>query len=304
MVFSAAANSNNSRETTGLLLGILAVAAFSATLPATHIAVMHLDPAFVGLGRSVAAAVPALALLMLTRQPLPAGSQIKRLFIVAGGVVAGFPLLSSWAMHELPAAHAAVMTGLLPLLTAIAAALRTGERPSNGFWLASVGGSATILAFAVLSGGKGLHLADAILFAAAIAGALGYAEGGRLAREIGGWQVICWALVLAAPFLALPFGIAVWQHGASAPREAWLGFAYLALVSQLLGFFVWYQALALGGVVRVSQVQLMQPFLTLAVSALVLGERVTPLMMGAAAIVVAIVGVGKRMPIARPASPE
>lgn len=298
------ANTNNPGETAGLVLGILAVAAFSATLPATRVAVMHLDPFFVGLGRSVAAAVLALALLVLARQPLPTGRQIKGLLIVAGGVVAGFPLLSSWAMQQLPAAHAAVMTGLLPLLTAVAAALRTGERPSAGFWLASIAGSATVLVFGALSGGKELHMADTLLFAAAVAGAIGYAEGGRLAREIGGWQVICWALVLAAPFLALPFGIAVWQHGASAPREAWLGFAYLALVSQLLGFFAWYQALALGGVTRVSQVQLIQPFMTLTVSALVLGEHITPLMMGAAVLVVAIVAVSTRMSVARAAGRE
>ncbi len=293
---------NYSGETIGLLLGVLGVAAFSATLPATRVAVMHLDPAFVGLGRSVVAAVLALALLVLMRQPLPTGSQIRGLVIVAGGVVVGFPLLSSWAMQQLPAAHASVMAGLLPLLTAIVAALRTGERPSAGFWLASAAGSATVLVFSVLSNGDGLHAADGILFASAVAGAIGYAEGGRLAREIGGWQVICWALVLVAPFLALPFGVAIWQHGISAPREAWLGFAYLALVSQLLGYFVWYHALAIGGVARVGQVQLMQPFMTLVVSALVLREQVTPLMLGAAAIVVALVAVGKRMPIAQAGS--
>lgn len=297
-----AAHGTKNRETTGLILGTLAVAGFSATLPATRVAVEHLDPTLVGLGRSVIAGVLALVLLLATRQALPGPAQIRGLFIVAAGVVAGFPLLSAWAMQQLPAAHAGVMAGILPLLTAVASALRTRERPSTGFWLASAAGSATVLMYAFFSSGGGLQRPDMLLLAAAAAGAVGYAEGGRLAREIGGWQAICWALVLAAPFLALPAGIAVWQHGLSAPRASWLGFGYVTLVSQLLGFFLWYHALALGGVARVSQVQLVQPFLTLVVCALVLGEKVTPLMLGTAVLVVALVAVGRRMPIAQAAA--
>jgi drug/metabolite transporter (DMT)-like permease len=138
-----------------------------------------------------------------------------------------------------------------------------------------------------------------VLLAAAALGAVGYAEGGRLAKEMGGWQVICWALVLAAPFLLVPVALAAWRHGFAAPPSAWLGFLYISLVSQFIAFFLWYQGLALGGVVRVSQVQLIQPFLTLGISAVLLGETVTPLMMAFSGIVVAAIAVGRRMPIAR-----
>lgn len=238
-------------------------------------------------------------MLLLIRQPVPNSRQIKSLFITASGVIVGFPLLSAWALKQLPAAHGAIVIAILPLFTAIAGALRTRVRPSPGFWLASLAGSTTVLTFAALSDAGGLQKADVILLAAAMVGAVGYAEGGHLAKEIGGWQVICWALVLAAPFLMLPVGIAIYQHGITAPKEAWLGFAYVSLVSQLLAFFLWYQGMALGGVVRVSQVQLMQPFLTLAISAALLGEKITPVMMGAAVIVVATVATARRMPIAQ-----
>jgi drug/metabolite transporter (DMT)-like permease len=288
---------DRARENTGLILGMLGVIGFSATLPATRLAVGHLDPTLVGLGRSLVAAVLALVLLLLVRRPVPNSRQIKSLFVAASGVIVGFPLLSAWALKQLPAAHGAIVIAILPLFTAIAGALRTRVRPSFGFWLVSVAGSATVLTFSALSDAGGLQKADVILLAAAMVGAIGYAEGGRLAKEIGGWQVICWALVLAAPFLVLPVGIAIYQHGITAPQEAWLGFAYVSVVSQLLAFFLWYQGLALGGVVRVSQVQLVQPFLTLAISAALLGEKITPVMLGAAVIVVAMVAIGRRMPI-------
>lgn len=287
-----------SQENTGLLLGLLGVIGFSATLPSTRLAVTYLDPMLVGLGRLLVAAVLALVLLLLLRQPLPSRSQIKSLFIAAAGVIVGFPLLSSWAMQQLPAAHAAIIVAILPLFTAIAGAVRTHARPSLGFWLASLAGSATVLLFATLSDASGLRQADLILIAAAMVCAVGYAEGGRLAKEIGGWQVICWALVLAAPFLLLPVAFAIYRHGLTAPKEAWLGFAYVSVVSQLLAFVLWYQGMALGGVVRVSQMQLLQPFFTLAISASLLGEKITPMMMGVAVIVVCTVAIGRRMPIA------
>jgi drug/metabolite transporter (DMT)-like permease len=286
------------RERLGFALGALGVLGFSATLPATRLAVMHLDPTLVGLGRSVLAALPALALLLFLRQPLPTRRQVGSLFTVAAGVIVGFPLLSAWAMERLPAAHGAVVIAVVPLFTAIAGAVRTRERPSPGFWLASAAGSGAVLVYAVVSGAGGLRLMDGVLLAAAALGAVGYAEGGRLAKEMGGWQVICWALVLAAPFLAVPVALAAWRHGLAAPPSAWLGFLYVSLVSQFVAFFLWYHGLAMGGVVRVSQVQLIQPFLTLGISAVLLGETVTPLMMAFAGIVVAAIAVGRRMPIA------
>ena len=286
-------------ERAGLWYGLLGVLSFSLTLPATRVAVAYLDPTVVGLGRALVAAVLAAVLLKATRQRLPTRVELHSLAIVACGVILGFPFLSAWALRQVPAAHGAIVIGLLPLATAFAAAVRVGERPSWQFWLASVAGSAIVIVFALVSGG-GLHMADLALLGAVAAGALGYAEGGRLARTLGGWQVISWALVLAAPFISIPVGIALWQHGAAAPPSAWLAFGYVAVVSQFLGFFAWYRGLALGGVARVSQIQLLQPFLTLVASALLLHEQVTLATVLVALVVMLTVALGRRAAVARP----
>jgi drug/metabolite transporter (DMT)-like permease len=277
------------------------VAGFSVTLPATRIAVAYLDPVLVGLGRSLVAGVIAAVLLWLTRQPLPSRAQFKSLALAAAGVIVGFPLLSSWAMQSLPAAHGAIMVAIIPLFTAAAGALRTGDRPSAGFWIASLAGSLLIISFAAFSGAGKLQMADAALILAAFVVAVGYAEGGRLASSMGGWQVICWALVIAAPFLLPPVVLAYLRHGATAPPQAWLGFAYVSVVSQLLAFVLWYQGLAMGGVIRVSQVQMFQPFMTLGVAALLLGESITPAMLVFALAVAFSVAIGRRMPITQAA---
>ena len=257
----------------GLAFGLLGVIAFSFTLPATRLAVAAFDPVAVGLGRAVAAAIPAALLLFLTKQAWPDRSQWKRLAVVVLGVIVGFPLCSAWAMQHVDASHGAVVVGMLPLATGIAAFLRAGERPGSRFWLSSIAGSTTVVAFALSSGSVGIGPADGALLLAVVLAALGYAEGGRLGREIGGWQVICWSLVLAFPFL---FGPVVWlaaRHGMEAPPSAWGGFLYLSFVSAFLGFFAWYHGLALGGVARVGQIQLLQPFFTFIAAAVFLHER-------------------------------
>ena len=287
-------------ETAGLRYGLVGVLGFSLTLPATRVAVAYLDPSVVGLGRALVAAALAGLLLAITRQRRPGRAEVGSLAIVAGGVILGFPFLSAWALRQVPAAPGAIVTGLLPLATALAAAIRIGERPSWQFWLASLAGSAAVIGFAVVTGGGGLHAADLALLAAVAAGAVGYAEGGRLARTLGGWQVICWALLLAAPFVSIPVGLALWQHGANAPPAAWLGFGYVAVISQLLAFFAWYRGLALGGVARVSQIQLLQPFLTLLASALLLHEQITPATLLVALAVLLSVALGRRAVVARP----
>lgn len=285
----------------GMWYGLLGVASFSLTLPATRLAVSAFDPVIVGLGRALGAALLAGAALWLTRQPLPARRHWPGLVLVAAGVILGFPLLTAWAMQQVPAAHGAVVIGLLPLATAGAAARRAGERPSRAFWLASLTGSAVVIAFALRSGAGQLHLADLALVGAVAAGAVGYAEGGRLARELGGWQVVSWALVLSAPFLAIPVGLAVRTHGMAGPPAAWIAFAYVAAVSQFAGFMAWYKGMALAGVARVSQLQLLQPFLTILASAWLLGEPLTWATLGTALIVVGTVAVGRRAPVAGPA---
>lgn len=286
-----------SREDMGLMLGALGVAGFSVTLPATRLAVSYLDPLTVGLGRALVAAVCAAALLRVTRQSRPTQEQLKGLSIVALGVVVGFPLLSAIALQQLPAAHGAVIVAILPMLTAVAGAVRTRQRPSTRFWLVSALGSMLVLAFAFSNGLEGLQAADAILLLACLAAALGYAEGGRLAGQMGGWQVICWALVLAAPFLLAPVGWAVYRHGVVAPLSGWLAFGYVSLVSQFFAFFLWYQGMAMAGVVRVSQMQLLQPFMSLIAAAVLLNETVTSSMIGFALAVVATVALGRRMPV-------
>ncbi|MBD1913955.1 DMT family transporter [Leptolyngbya sp. FACHB-8] len=286
-------------ETLGLFYGFLGVLTFSLTLPATRVAVAELEATVVGLGRAVVAAMLAAVLLKVTRQPLPARRYIASLGIIGLGVIVGFPLLSAWAMQFLPASHGAIVLGILPLATALAGALRTGDRPSPAFWVCSSLGSAIVVGFAILSGGGHLQLADLALLGAVIAAAIGYGEGGRLSRELGGWQVICWALVLSAPFLAVPVAFSVINHGIQGSLQAWLGFGYVSVFSMFLGFFAWYHGLAIGGVARVSQVQLLQPFLTLFASAFLLHETVTPMTIGTALIVVVMVALGKKAPIAR-----
>jgi len=219
---------------------------------------------------------------------------LPRLAVVAGGVVIGFPLFSAWALRYVPASHGAVVIGLLPLATAVAAALIAHERPSPLFWLCAIFGSAVVVAFALWQGGGTPHPADLLLLLAVVSAAIGYAEGGRLSRTLPGWQVICWALVLAAPFVAIPTAFAADTRLLIAPASAWIGFAYVSVVSMFLGFFAWYHGLALGGIATVGQVQLIQPFMTIFASALVLGERIDAATYLAAALVIVSIAVGRR----------
>ncbi len=283
------------------MLGALGVLIFSFSLPATRLAVEDLDATFVGLGRALVAALLAAALLAIRRQPRPARADLPRLAIVGAGVVIGFPIFTSLALRELSSAHASVIVGLLPAATAVLAVARAGERPGRGFWLASLAGLAAVLAFAATQGAAGLGTADLYVLAAVALGGLGYAEGGALARRYGGWQVICWALVLTAPLLVAPVALAIAENGLHAGADAWLGFAYVALFSMFLGFFAWYAGLARGGVARIGQLQLAQPVLTLVWAALLLGEEVSAATVAAAVAVLACVGATQR--VRRPGRP-
>ena len=281
-----------SARTQGVLLGALGVLAFSGTFPATRVAVEDLDATFVGLGRVLVAAALAALLLAVRREPLPAPPVRRRLGIVAIGVVFGFPLFSALALASLSSAHVAVIVGLLPAATAVMAVLRAGERPSPAFWAASAAGLVAVLAFATSQGAGLLNTADVFVLIAVALAAIGYAEGGALAREIGGWRVICWALVLFGP-LALP-AVALAAGDLSAGPVEWLCFAYVAIFSQLLGFFAWYRGLALGGVAKIGQIQLVQPLLTFVWSAAFLGERIGIATLAAAVFVLASVAVTQR----------
>ncbi|MFM0321356.1 DMT family transporter [Caballeronia glebae] len=286
------------RETEGMLLGLIGVVIFSLTLPMTRIVVAEVNPILNGLGRALVAAIPAAALLAWRREKLPTWAQVKSLAVVALGVIVAFPVFSAWAMKTVPASHGAVVNGLQPLCVAIYAAWLSHERPSKAFWASAIAGSAIVVAFALQAGGGGLQAGDLLMLVAVGIGALGYAEGARLARQMGGWQVICWALVLCAPILLLPVGWLGWAqlfgshatHPEPLALKTWLAFGYVTLFSQFIGFFAWYAGLAMGGIARVGQVQLLQIFFTMALSALFFGEHVSAsTWLYAAAVIVTVV---------------
>jgi drug/metabolite transporter (DMT)-like permease len=291
-----------SDETAGMLLGLVAVAMFSLTLPFTRMAVAELDPAFVALGRALVAAVLGAVWLRWKRAPLPPKSALLPLALVSLGCVIGFPWLTSIALRTLPASHGAVLVGILPLATAAFSALRGNEKPSAGFWAFALLGSGIVIGFALRQSGGSFHLADLLMFGAVVLGALGYAEGGRLSQTMGGQQVISWALVLSAPLL-LP--LVLWLSWprldaiAHAGFSAWLGFAYVSVFSMFIGFFFWYRGMARGGIARVGQVQLVQPFLTLVGAALLLGEPLELSNFVFAFAVIAVVAAGRKMQVRR-----
>ena len=288
----------------GFGLGFVGVVAFSLTLPMTRLAVPALGGAFVGLGRAEVAALLALVVLLARRERVPARRHWAGLATVALGVVLGFPLLTSLALEHVPSVHGAVIVGLLPAATAVMAVVRGGERPGVGFWLACGAGVVAVLLFAAAQGAGRPQPADGLLLGAVLLGALGYAEGGRLSRELGGWRVICWALVLAAPLLVVPALLAATRvDWGDVGAGAWFGFAYVAAVSAFLGFFAWYQGLALGGIARVGQIQLVQPVLTLLWAALFLSEAVSLGTASAAALVVASAALSRWTRVQRPVEP-
>ncbi|MFP3553605.1 DMT family transporter [Paraburkholderia sp. SIMBA_049] len=286
------------RETQGMLLGLIGVVIFSLTLPMTRIVVAEFSPLLNGLGRALAAAVPAAVLLAVRREKLPTWPQLKSLAVVSLGVIVAFPVFSAWAMKTVPASHGAVVNGLQPLCVAIYAAWLSHERPSKAFWTSAIVGSAIVIAFALQAGGGALQSGDLLMLVAVGIGALGYAEGARLARQIGGWQVICWALVVSAPFLLIPVAWLGWEQHVTHPGpvalKTWLAFGYVTVFSQFIGFFAWYAGLAMGGTARVGQVQLLQIFFTMAFSALFFGETVAPITWIFAAAVIATVMLGRK----------
>ena len=295
-------------ESRGLLLGVAAVVMFGLTLPMTRLAVgpveaPQLPPLFVTAGRAAVAGLLACVYLALTRAPRPSREHAASLAWCALGTVIGFPLFLALALRHVPAAHGAVVTGVLPLATAFAAALLFRQRPSAGFWICAVAGCALVLGFAAWRGGGALHGADALLLAAVASAALGYVHGAKLARSMTAEQVIGWVLVLSLP-LTLPAALLTLPPvSALAPvrASAWAGFAYVSIVSMWIGFFAWYRALALGGTVRVSQVQLVQPFLSLLFAQPLLGEALDAVTVAFALAVIATVFVGRRMPVGAPA---
>jgi drug/metabolite transporter (DMT)-like permease len=278
---------------------LLGVVIFALTLPMTRLAVGHagdpqLPPLFVAAARAALAGVFSLLYLAWRRARWPRRSQWAGLAVSALGTVVGFPWLIGLALREVEAIHAAVVTGVLPLATAAAAALWFRQRPSAGFWACAVAGCALVLAFAARSGSGRLSPADGLLLAAVGCGAIGYVAGASLSLRMRAEEVICWVLVLSLPLTA-PVALATWP-AAPVRASAWAGLAYVAVFSMWLGFFAWYRGLALGGTVRVSQVQLLQPFFAMLFSVPIVGERLEAATLIFSLAVVAVVFIGRRMP--------
>ena len=286
----------------GLAFGVLGVFIFALTLPMTRLAVgpaeaPQLPPAFVTAGRAALAGVLSVLYLLAVRAPWPTRRHWPTLGVSALGTVVGFPMTLALALRQVEAAHAAVVTGLMPLATAVIGALVLRQRPSNGFWACALLGCALVLAFAGWQGGGHLSAGDGWLLLAVLFTGIGYVAGAKVAAELPAPQVICWVLVMSLPF-TLPATALFWPIEPVKP-SAWLGFAYVSLFSMWLGFFAWYRGLALGGLVRVSQVQLVQPFLALLFAVPVLGEPLSPTTVVFALAVITVVFIGKRMPVGR-----
>lgn len=274
--------------------GLLGVIIFSGSLPATRVAVADFSPLFLTSARAVIAALLGAALLLIWCQEKPERKDVLSLGIVAVGVVIGFPLLTALALQHITSAHSIVFIGLLPLATAIFGVLRGGERPKPLFWLFSCLGSATVAAFSLSSGGAASMTGDLLMIAAVIFCGLGYAEGAKLSRRLGGWQVISWALLLSLPLMLVLSVMTLPASLDGIAASAWLGLAYVSVFSMLVGFVFWYRGLAIGGIASVGQLQLLQPFLGLALAGMLLGEPVAGTMIAATALIVCCVGFAKK----------
>ncbi len=288
------------REKLGLALGFAGVALFGGTLPATRLTVAFIDPLFLSATRATIAGLAGLALLAVTRRPLPPRALWGELVLAGLCTIVGFPVLMALAMVNVPAAHGGVVLGIMPLATVAAAALIAHERPSLGFWLASLAGAAIVVVFLLSdTDTRGVALGDLFLLGTIVAGAFGYTLSGRLSRKLPGWEVISWQVVLFLPASALA-ALLLWPHDlAAVPAQAWAGLGYVSFVSQFFAFFVFNAAMARGGVARVGQLMLLQPFVIVALAAPVNGEPMRLSTIVFAAAVVGAVLIGQRMRVTR-----
>lgn len=282
------------RTAAGLINGMIGVVIFSGSLPATRVAVLQFDPVFRTVARAAIAGALALGLLLLFREKRPARRDMASLVVVALGVVVGFPLLTALALQHVTSAHSIVFVGLLPLATAAFGVIRAGERPKPAFWFFSILGSALVAGFALSQGLAASLFGDALMLAAILACGLGYAEGARLSRTLGGWQVISWALVLSLPVMLALAILYMPQSFAAIEPPAWMGLGYVSLFSMLIGFVFWYRGLSQGGIAAVGQLQLLQPFFGLALAAALLGEQVSLAMFGVTFAVILCVAGARR----------
>lgn len=261
--------------TQGWLNGFIGVVLFSGSLPATRVAVLEFNPLFLTVARASIAGILALIALLVFKEKRPNRKQIFPLAIVALGVVVGFPLLSALALQYVTSAHSIVFIGILPVATAIFGIIRGGERPRPIFWIFSIIGSLLVIGYAVAQGLTASPMGDILMLGAVILCGLGYAEGAKLTKTLGGWQVISWALVLSLPVMLLLSFIYVPTSFEGISTGAWISLAYVSLFSMFIAFIFWYNGLAQGGTATVGQLQLLQPFFGLALSAYLLHEKVS-----------------------------
>ncbi|RYE64021.1 MAG: DMT family transporter [Oxalobacteraceae bacterium] len=282
------------RSLSGWINGMIGVIIFSGSLPATRVAVMQFDPVFLTVARAAIAGLLALCILLVFREKWPSRRDLVSLVVIALGVVVGFPLLTALALQHVTSAHSIVFIGLLPLATACFAVLRGGERPRLAFWIFATAGSACVAGFALSQGVMSSPFGDGMMLAAVLVCGLGYAEGGRLSRTLGGWQVICWALVLSLPVMLVITVTQLPPDFSAIRTPAWLGLGYVSLFSMLIGFIFWYRGLAQGGIAAVGQLQLTQPFFGLVLAALLLGESISPMMIAVTLAVILCVAGARR----------
>lgn len=288
------------RQTLGLLLGVLGVAVFAGSLPASRVAVTEVDPYFLTAMRATLAGLGGVVMLAVTRRRLPPRQAWWPLVAVAFAIVLGFPLLSALAMVTVPSAQGGVILGIMPLATTAAAAVIEGERPSAGFWIAAVIGSALVMGFALYrSGGYTLTAGDLFLLAAVVCGGVGYTYSGKLARLMPGWEVISWAVVLSLP-VSLAAAVLTWPDDAGAiSARVWTAILYAGLMAQFVGFFLFNAAMGMAGISRIGQIGLLQPFFVVLIAAVFAREPIDPLTILFAAAVVATVAVGTRLRVSR-----
>lgn len=288
-----------SRETLGLIIGMIGVIIFGVTLPMTRIAVVSLDPWFVTMGRAALAGLVALCVLVVLKRSIPSRSELLRLGVAALFVIVGFPGFTGFAMQLVPASHGGVVLGILPLVVALFGAIAARERPSFGFWMSALAGAALVVWFSLRDSEGGFGLGDVLLLGSVVSAASGYTVLAGLTKSRPGWEVISWTVVISLP-VTLPFAFLTAPSDlVSVPLPHWGAFLYLGLMSQYVGFFFWNTGLAMGGQARVSQTQLLQTFVTLAFAAWVNGEQVDLLTWILAVAVVGVVLIGRRTRIVK-----
>jgi drug/metabolite transporter (DMT)-like permease len=287
------------RETKGMLIGFAGILVFSLTLPVSKIAILSFNPYFIAFGRACLAGLVALAYLLYKQAPLPSKTDLAKFAVIALGVVFGFPIFTTVAMKEGSSSHGAVILGMMPLATTVIGVLRFKERPSIGFWLVSMLGAGLVMVYALLKSSGSFTYIDGLLVLGGICACVGYVEGGELSRKMNPRAVISWALVISLPIntIAAYYTFSSTYWGADA--IAWTSFVYLSLFPMYLGFFFWYEGLSIGGIARVSQVQLIQPFCTLLAASFLLGDHLTAMNMVFAFLVVSTVILSKKMLVKR-----